>query len=175
MAITVGSISSSNPTLWVEGTNFADYVISTSPPPGTWYPVNQFCSLLTLHWLQGGRGTSPYGLDHFKDAEKIAMAQILIGYTSLQSQVDYAASQLGLGGKQEKEATVKDGVEKGAYKVGTKIWTGNDQHVLGVYIVDATQFDLYDSNTGLTKSYKRTDFGKIVKGLGCNVFVVRSA
>ncbi len=172
--ITVGSISSTNPTLWVNlttlGTSNTKYLIATNSPGAEWISVNQFCSLLSIKWLQEGRGTSPYGIGNFNDSQKKIIAEQLIAFSSLDDQVNYTLGQLG-GSKQNLDQTAL-GVQ-GNYPIGTKIWAGNDFHVIAIYLTTATTYELYDSNTGFTTtSLPRSQFKNYMNTLNNNAFVV---
>lgn len=173
--IAVGVITTPNPTLWVDlntlGQNPTDYQISTQSPGSHFMAVNQFCSILSVQWLSGGRGTSsPYGIQNFTDPQKIAMAETLIGFTSMADQVGYAVAQLG--GVEQTLAQVTTGMEGGGYKPGKRIWAGNDFHVIGLYVLNNLQYELYDSNTGLVTVMPRAGFRAAMLQLGCDAFVV---
>ncbi|ADO69273.1 hypothetical protein [Stigmatella aurantiaca] len=173
--ISVGKISTSNPTLWINIATFAAYIISTSHPGGNdpWIPVNQFCSVLTLEWLRArnqGQPPQPYGLSRFSAQEQIGMAQMLINYNSLNDQTTTAANVLG--GTVVDRETVINTLELNGYPEGTQIWAGNDVHVVGFYVRQGG-IELYDSNTGDTTSFPTNRFRQEVEQRGLNSFVVR--
>ncbi|HEX7843370.1 MAG TPA: DUF4157 domain-containing protein [Kofleriaceae bacterium] len=171
--ITVGNITSSNPALWVKldtPNGKPEFKIATNTPDGFTTSVNQFCSILSVEWLKGGGKASPYGIENFTDPKKILMAQTLIGYKSMDDQIEYAKTQLN--GKLQLLKNVEDGVQNHKYAVDTKIWAGNDRHVVAIYIMSNDYYKLYDSNDGSTKELSRIGFGAKMGGLGCNSFVV---
>jgi len=172
--ITIGTITSSNPTLWVNlltlGQDSTDYTIATASPGSDFMYVNQFCSILSIKWLQAGRGTVPYGIDNFSDADKRVMAQTLIGYTGMDDQIAYAETQLG--GVRRPLDVVARGVMDGTYPVGTNIWAGNDFHVIAIYLRSEKEYELYDSNTGLVTVLPRSGFKQAMQQLRNDAFVV---
>jgi hypothetical protein len=172
--IKVGKISSTNPSLWLDLATLepdsGQYEIATTSPAGNWLSVNQFCALLSIQWLLSDRSASPYGIGNFSDPEKIAMARQLIGFSSLDDQVEKAETQLG--GTRRSLSVTASGVE-GTYPVGTQIWAGNDFHVLGIYLISPTEYQLYDSNTGLTTKQLRSTFRNTMELLRNTAFVVK--
>ncbi|WP_437623916.1 hypothetical protein [Sorangium sp. So ce1151] len=172
--IKVGTITSPNPTLWINlltlGQDATDYTIATASPGRDWMAVNQFCSILSTRWLTGGP-PPPYGITNFTDEQKIEMAKTLIGFASMDDQVHFAAHELD--GDQRSLEETANGVENG-YPVGTQIWAGNDFHVVAVRLTNAADYDLYDSNTGLTTRLPRIGFQNAMEQLRCDAFVVRS-
>ena len=178
--IVVGAITSTNPHLWLNITTMDQtapgYQIATVTPGVDWMSVNQFCSLLALRWLQARAQTippSPYSLSIFPNAEKITMAQQLINYASMDAQVTFAIEELG--GVRKTLDQVIIGVEsgKGTYAIGTRIWAGSDMHVMAIYLSKATEYILYDPDTGAATTHQRTDFPALMTALRMNAFVVR--
>jgi hypothetical protein len=172
--IEVGAITSTNPSLWVNlltlGQPATEYVVATSSPGIDFLYVNQFCSILSVKWLLGERGTEPFGIDQFTDAEKKRMAEILIGHTGMDDQIAHAEVQLG--GVRRSLDEVALGVEDGAYKVGTPIWAGNDFHVVAITIGNEREYLLHDSNTGRATPMPRSRFRSAMDKLRCDAFVV---
>jgi hypothetical protein len=172
--ITIGTISSTNPALWVELNTLEKdsvrYLIETSSPGDGWLFINQFCALLSIRWLHSDRSAPSYGINNFSDPKKIEMAEQLIGFSSLDDQVRKAKEELG--GTSESLTETARGVE-GDYPVGTHIWAGSNFHVLGIYLVSSTDYQLYDSNTGLTTRQPRATFGKKMQSLHNTAFVVK--
>lgn len=178
-----GDITSPNPNIWLYLPSIGDnprYVISTNMPPSSypneedWLSVNQFCSLLSTAWLLNGNHPGTFTLNgNFTPQQVSAMASALIDQDQgLQGQVDRAIHDLG--GQQQSFNEVEAGVT-GSYPVGTRIWTGNDQHVVAVYINSATEYTVYDPNTGQTTTYSRSNFvSATVNTFGLNVFVVKT-
>lgn len=175
--IRIGNIESSNPTLWVDADTLTNtltiFEISTKKPISNreWCKVNQFCSVLSIYWLNN-KPKSPFGLSDVRDNEKKSMAEVLISYGSMDAQVIYAAQELG--GQREEKEKVFRGVETGAYPVGTQIWAGNASHVLGVRLTGPEEFQLYDPDSGNVQTLDREDFGNRMNTLRCDVFVVAS-
>jgi hypothetical protein len=174
--IEVGAITSPNPSLWMNMITLerpvTNYRIATETPGESWMCVNQFCSLLALRWLQEkthGISSSPYGLSNFLDTEKITMAQQLINCADLDAQVTFAIQELG--GSRKTLDQVATGVEEGAYAVGTRIWAGNDHHVIAIYLESATTYMLYDPDTGITTREQRADFRTLMAAFQNNAFV----
>jgi hypothetical protein len=171
--ITVGAIDTPNPQLWVNATSLdkppAEYKIASLSPGPEWVPVNQFCSLLSIQWLLHGQPSS-YRISNFPDSEKIDMALELIAFSSLQAQEEAAAEQLS-GSRQFLNQTA-EGVQ-GKYKIGTKIWAGNNTHAVAIYLTSETEYKLYDPNTGSTTQHQRSQFGGDMTHLNFNAFVVK--
>jgi hypothetical protein len=179
-AFYLGTITSANPNIWLYlpslGSDRPQYIISTNRPPGDaddWFSVNQFCSLLSTEWLLNGNHPDNFTLNNnFTYQQIAAMALTLTDQDEgLQGQVNRAVQALG--GQQQSLDEVTAGVT-GSYPVGTRIWTGNDNHVVAVYINSATQYTVYDPNTGQTTTYARGDFSATVDTFGLNVFVVKT-
>lgn len=172
--IKIGKISDSNPPLWLDtstlGSSATLYEISTSQPAGeNWLYVNQFCSLLSIYWLQNDP-PSPFGLGNISDKKKLEMAEVLIGFAGLDDQANYAANSLS--GKRELKENVVSGVENGIFATGTQIWAGNDVHVVAIRVKDNRTFQLYDSFSGEVETYGRQQFSTLMNALQCNAFVV---
>jgi hypothetical protein len=173
--INIGTVTTPNPSLWVDtntlGSDVVVYEIASLSPGTDWFQVNQFCSLLSLEWLaarSAGVVSSPYGISNFSAAAQRVMAEQLIAFDSLQAQVDYAAAQLN--GAAVSKAAVESGMAPDgtfSYPVGTRIWAGNDVHVIAYYVTSATQYELYDSNTGAITTHERSAFAT-----ACTAFVM---
>jgi hypothetical protein len=172
--IQIGTITTPNPTLWLNmdtvGLDTVKYLISTPSPGASWIMVNQFCSVLSVSWLSGGRGNNPYGLSNLSNAEKVAMAGVLISFNSLDDQVAYAEERLN--GRRETQQRVLDGVQRAGFRPNTRIWAGNDFHVVALFIVDDRFYDLYDPNTGQTTRHERARFNELMTASGWTAFVV---
>lgn len=174
--IEVGAITSPNPFLWMNittpGRSVTSYRIATEAPGENWMSVNQFCSLLALRWLQEkthGVSSSPYGLNNFLDTEKITMAQQLINCADIDAQVTFAVQELGGSRKTLDQAAT--GVEDGTYAIGTRIWAGNDHHVMAIYLESATTYALYSPDTGITTRERRAGFRTLMTAFQNNAFV----
>jgi hypothetical protein len=181
--IDVGTITSPNPSLWVDlntlGTDTVQYLIQTASPGATWYYVNQFCSLLSTRWLNDPNVPLIYGITALSNAAKIAMARQLIGLTSLQAQVTEAAH--GIANSSSVTSVAALSAALAGYPVGTKIWAGNNNHVLA-FIVTAVAnaqtgaigtYTAYDSNNGLaTTGNPTTGLAGQLSAMGYSAFVI---
>ncbi|NER51319.1 MAG: hypothetical protein F6J92_32555 [Symploca sp. SIO1A3] len=175
--IDIGTINTPNPRLWLDtrtiGSAKQKYIIATNSPGPYYFDINQFCSLLSIEWLLSGRGKDPYGIGNLPDAQKKQMAEILIGFESMEDQVKHAEQRLG--GKEKNLNDTAAGVQ-GQYKVGTKIWAANYAHVTAIYLTSSTKYEIYDPDSGrTTNTYDRSDFKKYMEAFGNNVFVVKEA
>lgn len=174
---TVGSITTTNPVLYVDvltlGTSNVQYRIQSTLPtvPGEWLYVNQFCSLLSLAWLNNNTHPAQFGIANFNDDEKKAMAARLIADTSLDGQVGIAETDLH--GTRKTASTLMQEVAK--YTVGTKIWAGNDTHVFGIRIATATTLAVYDSNHGTVTEMPRANLLSFINSNNLTAFVVAQA
>ncbi|SDL30536.1 hypothetical protein SAMN05661010_01398 [Modicisalibacter muralis] len=174
--IDIGSITSSNPHLWLDALTLSGdpvvYQIATLTPTcdeNEWISVNQFCSVLSIAWLRDNP-SSPFGLGSLGNGEKLAMAEVILGYQNMDDQVDYAVKRLH--GQIRSLQQVIEGVEKGHYAAGTCIWTGNDFHVVAVRVADPKTIALYDPNSGEVQKHERSRFGILMGQLGNSTFVV---
>ncbi len=178
--IFIGPISSTNPCLWLDATTISNdpivYQIATNVPAGNpqnWFMVNQFCSILAIRRLQARRhGTppSPYGINNFSDEGKIAMAERLICFASMQDQVKYAIQELG--GTEQSLQQVGGAIAAGQYPVGTMIWAGSNAHVTAIYITGSAEYEHYDPDTGLASPEESSLFIEMMTLLGKDAFVV---
>ncbi|MFK3790178.1 hypothetical protein ACI2KO_07955 [Pseudomonas piscis] len=174
--ITVGSITTPNPFLWLNpdtlGLPDVVYVIQSNAPKGDWVDVGQFCAVLSSAWLNDAKHPAKFDIRSFDDPGKIQLAQQVIeASNSLASQVK-AAEQAIHGKSKSKDQVTKD---FSTYNTGTKIWAGNDRHVIGIYIISATQMQVYDSNLGTATQKPRTAFAQVVADYQLNAFVVAIA
>lgn len=174
--ITVGSITTPNPFLWLNpgtlGLPDVVYVIQSNAPKVDWVDVGQFCAVLSSAWLNDAKHPAQFDIKSFDDPGKIQLAQQVIeASNSLASQVK-AAEQAIHGNSKSKDQVTK---EFSVYKTGTKIWAGNDRHVIGVYIISATEMQVYDSNLGTAVKKSRTVFAQVLKDYALNAFVVAAA
>jgi hypothetical protein len=178
--ITIGKITTTNPSLWVDtttlGGDLVKYQIASSMPGDNWFEVNQFCALLSLKWLAArasGAVKSPYGIANFAADAQQAMATQLIAFNDtgdgMKAQADYATGQLG-GSKADKGAITKGMLPNtpGSYPIGAKVWAGTDVHVIAYYVTSPTQYEVYDSNNGSITLRNRAAFVS-----DCTEFVVR--
>jgi hypothetical protein len=178
--ITIGNITTTNPSLWVDtntlGCDPVQYRIASLLPGANWFEVNQFCALLSLKWLAArGNGAvkNAYGIGAFDANAQKAMAAQLIAFNDTgdgqKAQVNYAAGQVG-GNKANRDAIVKGMAPNTptSYPVGTKIWAGTNAHVIAYYVTSPTQYEVYDSNDGSITTRNRADFRT-----ACTDFVVR--
>ncbi len=174
--ITVGSITTPNPFLWLNpdtlGLPDVVYIIQSSAPKGDWVDVGQFCAVLSSAWLNDAKHPAKFDIRNFDDPGKIQLAQQVIeASNSLASQVK-AAEQAIHGKSKSKDQVTKD---FSTYNTGTKIWAGNDRHVIGIYIISATEMQVYDSNLGTATKKPRTAFAQVVADYQLNAFVVATA
>ncbi len=156
--INIGTINSPNPALWVDamtlGTPVVNYLIQTTPPGGSWFYVNQFCSLLTTCWLNDPNVPLTYGIQALSSTVQVSMAGQLIGLSSLQDQVTEAANSIAHSSTLSSVTALAAALP--GYPAGTRIWAGNNNHVLGFIITavaNATTgapgtYTAYDSNYG---------------------------
>jgi len=178
--INIGTISTTNPSLWVDttslGTASVTYQIASSSPGTNWFEVNQFCALLSINWLAArasGVVKSPYGIANFDAAAQKAMAAQLIAFNDtgdgMKAQEDYAMQQIN--GAAADKQTIANGMApntKLSYPIGTKIWAGTNVHVIAYYVTSASQYEVYDSNSGSITARSRSGFAT-----ACTAFVVR--
>lgn len=158
--ITIGTICTPNPGLYVNmdtlGISPVEYLIQTPAPGFNWLYVNQFCSLLTTYWLNDPNSPNVYGIQNLIDPVKVSSAQQLINLLSLDEQVAEAKNTIA-------NATVVTSAAFNMavvdYPVGTKIWAGNNVHVVGFLITVAGAagtgangtYTAYDSNSGVAQ------------------------
>jgi hypothetical protein len=144
-SISIGTITTPNPTLFVKMDSlFSDpvqYRIQTLSPGSQWLYVNQFCSLLTTYWLNDANTPDVYGIQNLVDHVKISAAQQLINLQSLDQQTDEALNALGHSHTVSLTPTVTPENVNAALEslpVGTRIWAGNNVHVVGFLITGVT-------------------------------------
>ncbi|CRM61119.1 hypothetical protein [Pseudomonas sp. 31 R 17] len=161
--ISIGAITTPNPTLFVDMATLdatdpdaVEYLIQTQPPGSNWFYVNQFCSLLTTYWLNDPNSPQVYGLSNLVDAVKITAAGQLITLLGLDSQTKEAQLSIANASVVLPAAFV---TALPTYPAGTKIWAGNNVHVLGFLITPSTTpgadvpltYTAYDSNIGVVQ------------------------
>lgn len=161
--ISIGAITTSNPTLFVnmdtldaKDPDQVEYLIQTKSPGSNWFYVNQFCSLLTTYWLNDPNSPEVFGLSNLIDSVKITAARQLITPQSLGDQATEAQHSIA-GANPVQPADFSTALE--TYPVGTKIWAGNNVHVLGFLITPATApgadlpltYTAYDSDIGVVQ------------------------
>jgi hypothetical protein len=184
----LGNIVTPNPTLWMRPSSSSfEYLVATEQPEdeAEWFSATQFCSLLTLHWLQEIRDSQnvrpSLAFGDLQEAEQLSMVQTLIDFTRADSanvQTERAVSQLqGFSmtdpqKKGEAARQVIDAIRLNQYPPGTLIWAGNDDHVVGFHVRQGG-FDLYDSNLGTTTAHATERIRAEVDKRQLNVFVVR--
>jgi len=163
--IEIGNVTSSNPTLWFSNVdNKERYMIASASPGSGWQSVTQFCSVLTVMWLHHPKGSLSFNGATKKD--QIKMARLLIKNWKPADQVTFAAKELG--GASVDKATLQQEISK--YGAKTKIWFGNNSHVLGAVVQNDGTILMYDSNNGGTSSLTTDQF--IANAQRANVFVV---
>ena len=181
--INVGTINSSNPSLWVDlttlGTPVVNYLIQTAAPGGNWYYVNQFCSLLTTCWLNDPNVPLTYGIQALSSTVQVSMAGQLISLNSLQDQVTEAANSIAHSSTLASASALAAALP--GYPVGTRIWAGNNNHVLGFIITAVANpvtgapgtYTAYDSNYGrATTGHLTTGLAAQLTGMNYNAFVI---
>ncbi|MCM8528969.1 MAG: hypothetical protein NE327_20770 [Lentisphaeraceae bacterium] len=171
--ITIGKVTSPNPHLFLNldtlDSEEREYTIATSVSSGgNWISVNQFCSLMALHWLNNGTPQT-FSFNDFSKEEQEEAAGILINYANLDSQVQYAVQNTG--------GSVKNLYEFTQYmsqkQKSKKIWFGSDRHVVAAVIDENGNISLYDPNTGNSEAVEnQSTLVKIASSMSANVFVV---
>lgn len=174
--ITVGSITTPNPFLWVNpltlGMPNVVYTIQSTMPAGDWLNVGQFCAVLSSAWLNNAKHPAQFDIRSFDDPGKIQLAQqVIAASNSLASQV--TAAEQAIHGTYKSKTLITN--EFSAYRTGTKIWAGNNVHVIGIYIISDTQMQVYDSNEGTTTTVLRGSFAQVLATYALNAFVVAAA
>ena len=165
-----------NPTLYVDadtlGTTDISYFIvgnANQLRSGNWFPVNQFCSALSVLWLQMPTGPGQtYGFPDLSSGQQQSSAQTLMGFTSLKSQVDYAVTQLG--GEQVTLGELNTALL--TYGQGSQIWYGNDIHVCAAIVAADGSLLVYDSNNGQATEMTSAAFLVMLGNLGIDAIVV---
>jgi hypothetical protein len=202
-SISIGTITTPNPTLFVKMDSlFSDpvqYRIQTLSPGSQWLYVNQFCSLLTTYWLNDANTPDVYGIQNLVDHVKISAAQQLINLQSLDQQTDEALNALGHSHTVSLTPTVTPENVNAALEslpVGTRIWAGNNVHVVGFLITGVTSvapdaaatpaptpatppaatpgpytYTLYDSNIGVVQT-GQTYLSQLIVTMGYSSLVI---
>ena len=167
-----------NPWLWVDADTLAHdppsyYIAATANqlPVGNWFRVNQFCSILSVLWLQKEQPPeTDYGFPDLSTEEQQSAAQTLKGFASMDAQIQYAVQQLS--GQQITLSKLNTSLN--GYRAGSQIWFGNDVHVQAAIVQEGGSLLVYDSNTGETRTLASGDFLKILGNLGINAIVVHT-
>lgn len=178
---TFESTSSANPHLWLNmstlGTDATQYVVADSTPEadGEWMSVNQFCSLLSIYWLDHPSSSLKFG--SLSGSVKLAMAKQLVKYDSMASQENFATSKMSSAKKLSK-SQFKDIIDDEPETLdGKQLWFGNDAHVRAATFSEKSDeiiVKVYDSNYGSTKTMKLADFQKKLSSWGIDSFVLGS-
>jgi hypothetical protein len=181
-SITIGSITDSNPSLFVKMSTLdqdpVEYLIQTPTPSSAWTYVNQFCSLLTTYWLNDPNLPNVYGISNLNDQVKIASAQALINLGSLDQQVTEATNSIA---NSSSVSAAEFAQNVATYPVGTKIWAGNNAHVVGFVLTAVANaatgtrgtYTFYDSNIGsAVAAQPTTGLAAIATALTLSAFVV---
>ena len=172
MNFEIGTINTPNPWLWVNTTNLTDYQVSSASPGETWVPVNQFCSILAVRWLQNPATT--FGFRDLSGQQQLEDASTLQGFDSLQSQTAWAVTQLG-GEEVDTQQLLTDLPN---LNPGTQIWLGNNVHTTAALIrakgkVKTAEF--YNPDTGDTDSYLIDELSALIPAWNINAAVVKKA
>ncbi|BDD12037.1 hypothetical protein FUAX_44690 (plasmid) [Fulvitalea axinellae] len=167
----IGETESANPTLWLDLLSLdgesKSFIIADSKPEGdTWMYVNQYCSVLSVYWLQSdlkeGLRFKSLAFEKKKEA-----TNKLISFESLNHQAKYAEEALK--GKLVTKENFYQLIEAG--ENGALAWFGNDTHVLGIRIV-GSEYYFYDSNGGkVTVFTELSELKKQIEKFSPNVFV----
>jgi hypothetical protein len=161
--IKIGKVTSANPALWLDlgslgpdPDNNRYEVSSAAPEPQeAWTYVNQFCTVLSTAWLERGGTPRRWVFEDLDD--KVSAARTVIGYESMQSQVEYAAKALG--GAQEDKSSVLKGFA--GYPADTMLWFGNNVHVVAA-VKRSSHADYYDSNDGRVAQMSHGEFEELL-------------
>ncbi|WP_315766953.1 MULTISPECIES: hypothetical protein [unclassified Bradyrhizobium] len=162
--ITIGKVTTPNPALWLDTSSLdkpiVKYEVATDKPGGSgqWTMVNQFCSILAVRFLQKSPMPKKFGFTEL--ANQVGEAQRLLGFKSLDDQLNWANGQLdGVIIKEDLADFYREA------PVGSRFWLGNDAHVWAV-VKGSSNFWLYDPDNGQPDQVRGSDFGGLVLSLG---------
>jgi len=134
------------------------YVVDSLPRRSAAGPIpTDVGALLAVEWLRWPLA-SIAGWNRASENALWCLAEML-ELDSVASAAAYACAQLG--GVPRSEAEVVHGVEDGGFPAGTRIWAGGELVVMGVLLVSAVHFELYDPSDGGVAAYARTHFGRL--------------
>jgi|GEM_PF-4055914 len=168
---TIGNVTTPNPHLFLDlatlGLPQKKYTVSSlQPEPGNWISVNQFCSLLSVYWINHSDLYSLAFMNLSKDLQLEYVNQ-LISFESLADQVNYAARNIN--GLIVEAAKAIEDME--TYPTGTKIWFGNNIHVMAA-VTTAQGVRFYNPDSGEVEAKTRNQLIAIMTRFGCDTVVV---
>lgn len=170
--ITIGTVNTSNPNLWLDKGSLSGpvivYEVSSSTPPGgrDWMAVNQFCSILAVRYLQASPWPDDFGFRNLK--HPLREAETLLQMSSLDNQVKWAAGQVG-------GTTVTIHELHHLFEhlpAGVVFWLGNAGHAWAA-IKNPSHVTLYDPDRGSADYVTMEDFLPLLDALGIDAIVMK--
>lgn len=139
---------SANPVLFTDfGENY--WVGDHGKEPEGYFPIEQHCAYMAVHWLVHGQSSSGLRfLDFPEEVRRDASTQVREWASAggLAAQTAYAEKQLK-GHSVTKEALVSDLTAR-ALPPGTRVWFGSDTHAEAAVVTAKDRSLMYDPNTG---------------------------